>query len=222
MSGFPRPSGSPRLSRVAARSAALALMLTALLLGACAREAATPELVKPLHVDLATPVGEQLDLAWPRSGEALAAEHTIAQPRQVTLRLPNGKLLSTPSTRTTFRQEEGLLVSVNVTPDAGAEAQDAALRDIRALLDDNQLLDPTLARTLDGWALDGRGTQSTKLVVNDVDVMVALRQDPKTGWQTTLDFEPRGCGVPATLDGETELCLPTSPTETAVAAGSQG
>ncbi len=201
---------------------AAALVATTLLLGACANDNAAPTLVKPLHVDLATPVDAQVDLDWPRAGAALASEHTIAQARQVTVRLPNGKLLSTPSTRTTFRQEGGLLVSVNVTSASGGQAQDAALQDVRALLDDNQLLDPALALTLDGWALDGRVKQSTRLVVNDVEVMVALREDPGTGWQTTVDFEPRSCGVPGTADGNATACLQAMPSETAVAGGIQG
>lgn len=215
----------PRCLRSASRWSypfAAALVATSLLLGACAKDHAASETSKPLHVDLATPVDEQVDLAWPRSGAALASVHTITQARQVTLRLPNGKLLSTPSTQTSFRQEDGLLVSVNVTSAASGQAQDTALQDIRALLDDNQLLDPVLARTLDGWALDGRVPQSTRLVVNDVDVLVALRQDPKTGWQTTLDFEPRSCAMPGVADDNPTACRQGMPSETAVAGDSQG
>ena len=212
-----------RLSRFHPRALAVTLAAATLLLGACAREAA-PEIVKPLHVDLTTPVEEQLDLAWPLADGAPASEHHIEQPRQLTLRLPNGKLLSMPATRVAFRQQDGLLASVNVTPDADdAQAHAAALARVRGLLDDNQLLDPALARTLDSWMPGDAGEQSTRLVVNDVDVMVALRQDPKRGWQTTLDFEPRSCLMPANFaGGNPDACLHVPAEDSAIAAGVQG
>ncbi|MCD9029993.1 hypothetical protein LDO26_17525 [Luteimonas sp. BDR2-5] len=215
------PRFAPRILR-RARPLAAMLAIATLLFAGCARDT-TPPLVKPLHVDLTTPVDEQVDLAWPLADGTPVAEHAIDQPRQVTLRLPNGKLLSTPSTRIAFRQQDGLLVSVNVTPAAGAQAHEAALAQVRGLLDDNQLLDPGLARTLDSWAPGTGDSQSTRLVVNNVDVMVALRQDPKTGWQTTFDFEPRSCLMPPSFTGgNPDACLHVTPGENAVAADVRG
>lgn len=191
----------------------------ALLLGACARIDTPPPLAKPLHIDLAAPVAEQVDLAWPQTDGALAAEHTITQARDVTLRLPNGQQILVPADRVAFKQQAGLLVGVNIQPGGGALDHPDALAQTRQLLDANRLLDPALAHTLDGWAARGDAQQTARVTIRDVDVQVALTPDTGTGWQATLDFEPRACEMPAGLDGDPDACLQATPTSTVIAGG---
>ena len=95
--------------------------------------------------------------------------------------------------------------------------QAIALDHVRALLDDNRLLDPTLATALEGWQRTGDVDRSARVVVRDVDVEVALRPDTKLGWQPTLDFAPRACRMPAGLDGDPEACLHVPNAEAALA-----
>ena len=101
-------------SRPRLRHGATALLLASLLAAGCAKIDTPPALVKPLHIDLSAPVAEQVDLAWPQRDGALASEHTIAQARQVTLRLPDGRQLTVPAERVAFRQQDGMLASVNI------------------------------------------------------------------------------------------------------------
>lgn len=209
------PIATPYMSRLAA---GLALSV-ALLAGACAKIDTPPALAKPLHIDLAAPVAEQVDLAWPQANGVLAAEHTISQAREVTLRLPNGQQILVPADRVVFKQHDGLLSGVNIQPSGGALEHPDAVAQTRQLLDDNRLLDPTLSRTLDGWAVGGDAQQTTRVTIRDVDVEVALTPGQKSGWQATLDFEPRACEMPAGLDGDPEACMMATPTPTVVAGG---
>lgn len=209
------PIATPYMSRLAA---GLALSV-ALLAGACAKIDTPPALAKPLHIDLAAPVAEQVDLAWPQANGVLAAEHTIRQAREVTLRLPNGQQILVPADRVVFKQHDGLLSGVNIQPSGGALEHPDAVAQTRQLLDDNRLLDPTLSRTLDGWAVGGDAQQTTRVTIRDVDVEVALTPGQKSGWQATLDFEPRACEMPAGLDGDPEACMMATPTPTVVAGG---
>ena len=199
------------------RPSLIAVALAGSLLGACAKIESPPALVKPLHIDLSAPVAEQVDLAWPQRNGALAAEHLVGQPRQVTLRLPDGRQFTVPAERVAFRQQDGMLASVNIEPSGAAGEQAVALDHVRSLLDDNRLLDPTLAHALDGWAQTDAGDRTARVVVRDVDVQVALRPDTKLGWQPTLDFEPRACSMPAGLDGNPDACLHIAPADAAVA-----
>jgi len=202
-----------------ARLGAGLVLSAALLLGACAKIDTPPPLAKPLHIDLAAPVAEQVDLAWPQTNGVLAAEHTIAQSRDVTLRLPNGQQIVVPADRVVFKQDGGMLSGVNIQPGGGALDHPDAVAQTRQLLEDNRLLDPTLARTLDGWATRTDGRQTARVTIRDVDVQVALTPGNKAGWQATLDFEPRACEMPAGLDGDPEACLIATPTPTVVAGG---
>lgn len=195
----------------------LAAALTGTLLSACAKIDTPPTLVKPLHIDLSAPVAEQVDLAWPTRSGTLAAEHDVAQPRQVTLRLPDGRQFTVPAARVAFRQQDGLLTSVNIEPSGTAGEHALALDHVRTLLDDNRLLDPTLAMALDGWQRTGGADRSARVVVHDVDVEVALRPDTKLGWQPTLDFAPRACQMPAGLDGDPDACLHVPSADAAMA-----
>lgn len=199
------------------RTPVLAAALAVTLLSACAKIDTPPALVKPLHIDLSAPVAEQVDLAWPERGGALAAEHTVGQARQVTLRLPDGRQVTVPAERVAFRQQDGMLASVNIEPSGTAGEQAVALAHVRALLDDNRLLDPTLATALDGWLHTGDVDRSARVVVRDVDVEVALRPDTKLGWQPTLDFAPRACRMPAGLDGNPDACLHVPSADAALA-----
>ncbi len=198
--------------------AGLALSAT-LALSACAKIDTPPALAKPLHIDLAAPVAEQVDLAWPQTNGVLAAEHTIAQSREVTLRLPNGQQILVPADRVVFEQTGGMLTGVNIQPVGGALDHPEAVAQTRKLLDDNRLLDPSLSRTLDGWAVAGDAQQTTRVTIRDVDVEVALTPGQKNGWQATLDFEPRACEMPAGLDGDPDACLMATPTPAVVAGG---
>lgn len=198
--------------------AGLALSL-ALFAGACAKIDTPPPLAKPLHIDLAAPVAEQVDLAWPQSNGTLAAEHTIAQPRDVTLRLPDGQQIVVPADRVVFKQKDGLLSGVAIQPEGGALEHPEAVARTRQLLEANRLLDPTLAQTLDGWAVGGNAQQSARVMIRDVDVQVGLTPGRKSGWQATLDFEPRACDMPAGLEGDPDACLMATPTPTVVAGG---
>lgn len=205
------------MTSIRLRMPVLATALAGTLLSACAKIEAPPTLVKPLHIDLSAPVAEQVDLAWPERGGALVAEHTVTQPRQVTLRLPDGRQVTVPAERVAFRQQDGMLASVNIEPSGAAGEQAIALDHVRALLDDNRLLDPTLATALEGWQRTGDVDRSARVVVRDVDVQVALRPDTKLGWQPTLDFAPRACRMPAGLDGDPEACLHVPNAEAALA-----
>ncbi|MDR6990406.1 hypothetical protein [Luteimonas sp. 3794] len=195
------------------------VLATALLLGACARIDTAPPLAKPLHIDLAAPVAEQVDLGWPQKNGTLVAEHTITQARDVTLRLPNGQQIVVPADRVAFKQHGGLLVGVHIQPGGGTLDHPEALAQTRQLLEANRLLDPTLAHTLDGWAMRGDAQQTTRVTIRDVDVQVALTPGTRTGWQATLDFEPRACEMPAGLDGDPDACLQPAPTALVVAGG---
>jgi len=191
----------------------------ALLLSACAKIDTAPTAAKPLHIDLAAPVAEQVDLAWPQKEGALAADYTITQPRDVTLRLPNGQQIVVPADRVAFKQQGGLLVGVHIQPVGGALDHPDALAQTRELLDTNRLLDPALAHTLDGWAARDDAQQTARVTIRDVDVQVALTPGNKAGWQATLDFEPRACEMPAGLDGDPDACLQATPTSTVIAGG---
>jgi hypothetical protein len=208
---------STRLPSV--RPGAGLVLSAALLLGACAKIDTPPPLPKPLHIDLAAPVAEQVDLAWPQANGVLAAEHTIAQSRNVTLRLPNGQQIVVPADRVVFKQDGGMLSGVNIQPGGGALDHPDAVAQTRQLLEDNRLLNPTLARTLDGWSTGTDARQTARVTIRDVDVQVALTPGNKAGWQATLDFEPRACEMPAGLDGDPEACLVATPTPTVVAGG---
>ncbi len=199
------------------RPTLVAAALAGVLFAGCARIDTPPALVKPLHIDLSAPVAEQVDLAWPQRDGALAAEHAVRQPRQVTLRLPDGRQVTVPAERVSFRQQGGMLASVNIEPSGAAGEQAVALDHVRTLLDENRLLDPTLAHALDGWAVGGDPGRTARVVVRDVDVQVALRPDTRLGWQPTLDFEPRACRMPAGLDGDPDACLQAPPAEAALA-----
>ncbi|MFL6587414.1 MAG: hypothetical protein ACJ8GV_11105 [Luteimonas sp.] len=202
-----------------ARLGAGLALSAALLLGACAKIDTPPVLAKPLHIDLAAPVAEQVDLAWPQKNGTLAAEHTISQSRDVTLRLPNGQQVVVPADRVAFKQQGGLLVGVNIQPGGGALDHPDALAQTRQLLEANRLLNPALAHTLDGWAARNDAQQTARVTIRDVDVQVALTPNTKTGWQATLDFEPRACEMPAGLDGDPDACLQATPTSTVIAGG---
>lgn len=191
----------------------------ALLLGACAKIDTPQAIAKPLHIDLAAPVAEQVDLAWPQTDGALAAEHTINQSRDVTLRLPNGQQIVVPADRVAFKQQGGLLVGVNIQPGGGALDHPDAVAQTRELLEANRLLDPTLAHTLDSWGARGNAQQTARVTIRDVDVQVALTPGNQAGWQATLEFEPRACEMPAGLDGDPDACLQATPTSTVVAGG---
>ncbi|VXC17369.1 conserved exported hypothetical protein [Luteimonas sp. 9C] len=195
------------------------LVCAAVFLGACAKIDTPPPLAKPLHIDLAAPVAEQVDLAWPRQGRALAAEHTITESRDVTLRLPDGQQVVVPADRIAFTQQGGLLVGVHIQPVGGALDHPDALAQTRQLLESNRLLDPALAHTLAGWNARDATQQTARVTIRDVDVQVALTPDTRTGWQATLDFEPRTCEMPAGLDGDPDACLQATPTSTVVAGG---
>ncbi|MBB3342382.1 hypothetical protein [Luteimonas sp. RC10] len=217
MRSMPFPHTRPGL-----RHAATALLLAGLLSAGCAKIDTPPALVKPLHIDLSAPVAEQVDLAWPQRDGALASEHTIAQARQVTLRLPDGRQLTVPAERVAFRQQDGMLASVNIEPSGAGGEHTAALNQVRGLLEDNRLLDPTLAHELDGWAVAGGAPQTARVVIRDVDVQVGLRPDRRIGWQSTLDFSPRPCQMPAGLDGDPDACLHAPPTTDGALAEVQG
>lgn len=191
----------------------------ALLLGACAKIDTPPPLAKPLHIDLTAPVAEQVDLAWPQADGVAAETHTIAQPRDVSLRLPSGQQILMPADRVSFKQRGGMLVGVHIQPGGGATDHPEAVAHTRALLEANQLLDPALARTLEDWRIDDATQQTARITIRDVDVEVALTPDPRTGWQATLDFAPRACEMPAGLDGDPDACLQLNPTSTVVAGG---
>ncbi|KLJ00775.1 hypothetical protein WQ56_08300 [Luteimonas sp. FCS-9] len=205
------------------RHGANALLVAGLLaVGACAKIESPPALVKPLHIDLSAPVAEQVDLAWPQRDGVLAAEHTIAQARHVTLRLPDGRLLTVPAERVAFRQQDGLLAGVDIEPSGIGGEHTVALDQVRGLLEDNRLLDPTLALELDGWAVAGGAPQTARVKIRDVDVQVGLRPDRKPGWQSTLEFAPRACNMPAGLDGDPDACLHAAPATEAALADVQG
>ncbi|NYZ61478.1 hypothetical protein [Luteimonas deserti] len=207
------------MSPVPVRAALLASAFASVLLVGCAGIETPPALVKPLHIDLAAPVTEQVDLAWPQRQGGLAPGHAIDQPRQVTLRLPDGRQFTVPADRVSFRQQDGMLASVTIEP-SGAAGDEAVARDhVRGLLDDNRLLDPALAHTLDGWTLAAADDRTARIVVRDVDIQVALRPDSRAGWRPTLDFAPRACGMPAGLDGDPDACLHARPTATVLAGG---
>lgn len=207
------------MPQIPLRSTLVVTLLAGSLLGACAPIDTPPALVKPLHIDLSAPVAEQVDLAWPQRDGALAAEHSVRQPRQITLRMPDGRQVTVPAERVAFRQLDGMLTSVNIEPSGAAGEQADAVDHVRSLLDENRLLDPTLAHTLDGWTLAGDTDRTARVVIRDVDVEVALRADTRLGWQPTLDFAPRACEMPAGLDGDPDACLQATPTDTVVAGG---
>lgn len=207
------------MSRPAFSPLASSVLCAAILTGpgACAR-IDTPETVaRPLHIDLSAPVAEQVDLAWPQRNGVLVAEHSVQQPRQVTMRLPDGRQFTVPARRVAFRQQDGVLASVNIEPSGAAGEQAQALDHVRTLLDDNRMLDPTLDHALSGWALAGDPDRTARVVVRDVDVEVALRQDHRLGWQPTLDFEPRSCVAPTGPDDGAAACVQGPPSDTAVA-----
>lgn len=191
----------------------------ALLLGACAKIDTPPPLAKPLHIDLSAPVAEQVDLAWPLANGVVAETHTIAQPRDVSLRLPSGQQIVMPADRVSFRQRGGMLAGVHIQPGGGASDHHDALARTRSLLESNQLLDPALERALEGWRTDDGAQQTARISIRDVDVEVALTPAARAGWQATLDFEPRACEMPAGLDGDPDACLQVRPTSTVVAGG---
>lgn len=201
------------------RPAAGLTLAAALLLGACAKIDTPPALAKPLHIDLSAPVAEQVDLAWPQVHGAPAEAHTIAQRRDVTLRLPSGQLLVMPAERVSFRQHDGMLVGVHIQPGVGAADHPDAVARTRTLLEANRLLDPALAHTLDAWGADSDTPQTARITIREVDVEVALSPDTRAGWQATLDFAPRVCEMPAGLDGDPEACLQATPTSAVVAGG---
>ncbi|RPD85128.1 hypothetical protein EGK76_09355 [Luteimonas sp. 100069] len=202
-----------------ARPGAGLALAAALLLGACAKIDTPPALVKPLHIDLSAPVAEQVDLAWPQTGGVPAEAHTIAQPRDVSLRLPGGQQILLPADRVSFRQRDGMLVGVHIQPSGGAGEHPDAVARTRALLEANRLLDPALAHTLQAWGPDAAAPQTARITIREVDVDVALAPARRAGWQATLDFAPRACEMPAGLDGDPEACLQATPTSTIVAGG---
>lgn len=202
--------------RFSASSSPIASVLVAALLpglAACAKIDTPAALVKPLHIDLSAPVAEQVDLAWPQRDGHLVTEHRVQQARQVTLRLTDGRQFTVPAERVAFRQQDGMLASVNIEPSGAAGEHAEALHHVRTLLDDNRLLDPTLAHALSGWAQTGDAGLTARVVVRDVDVQVALRPDRRLGWQPTLDFAPRPCQMPAGLDGHPDACLRAAPVD---------